>query len=57
MRSFFYFTEVFMKKFFSFLLLVSIAFVFGCASFQCEAEKCGIGNDEEKQYVEDESIK
>jgi hypothetical protein len=46
-----------MKKFFSFLLLITMSFILGCASFQCKAEQCGIGNDEEKQYAEDEAIK
>ncbi|MDD5021889.1 MAG: hypothetical protein PHR82_07180 [Endomicrobiaceae bacterium] len=46
-----------MKKIFSFLLLISIAFMVGCATLQCQSEQNGIDNDKEKQYVEDESIK
>ncbi|GAB1402086.1 hypothetical protein MASR1M68_09970 [Elusimicrobiota bacterium] len=46
-----------MKKILGFLLLVSIVFVFGCASFQCKSGECGMDNDREKQYAEDESIK
>ena len=46
-----------MKKIFSFLLLISIAFIVGCAVFQCKPGQCDIDNDKEKQYAEDESIK
>ena len=46
-----------MKKIFSFLLLVSIVFVFGCSIFQCRPGQCNLDNVREKQYSEDESIK
>jgi len=47
-----------MKKIFSFLLLILMAFVVGCATLQCQSEQnSSIDNDRQEQYVEDESIK